>query len=159
MSVALIDTSVFCELLGIPGKSNASAAFRAKLKTKTEAHEILLLPMTTIIETGNFIGQCSPDGGKRRHHATVFCEWVRKAIDGEAPFIATPFPDPTDLRAWLAEFADWAMRTDERGKGSGLGDLTIKKEWDRQCALNPSRRVYVWSQDQQLGMDVRGPLI
>ncbi len=159
MSVALIDTSVFCELLGIPGKSRDSAAFRAALKVKVAAQEILLLPMTTIIETGNFIGQCSPDGGKRRYYATVFVEWVLRAIDGEAPFTATPFPFTADLRAWLVEFPDWTMRTDERGKGSGFGDLTIKKEWDRQCDLNPSRRVYIWSQDQQLAKVARDPVI
>ncbi len=159
MSVALIDTSVFCELLGIPGKSSDPLAFRAEFKAKIDVGEILLLPMTTIIEAGNFIGQCSPDGGIRRHHADLFIASVLTAIDGEAPFTPTPFPDPDDLRDWLAEFPNWTMRTDKRGKGSGFGDLTIKKEWDHQCKLHPSRRVYIWSQDHQLANFARDPVI
>ncbi len=150
MSVAIIDTTVFCELLGIPGKSNDKHAFRTQLRAKIEAGEILLLPMTTILETGNHIGQCSADGAKRRYFAQKFVESVQKAVDGDAPFSPTPFFEPDDLRKWLAQFPDWTVVTDARGKGSGLGDLTIQKEWERQCELNPARRVYIWSRDVQL---------
>lgn len=157
MTVAIIDTTVFCELLGIPGKSNNADAFRSELTAKVTAGEILLLPMTTIVETGNHIGQCSPDGAKRRYYAQKFVESVQKAVDGEAPFSPTPFFEPDDLRRWLAEFPEWTKVTDARGKGSGLGDLTIQKEWERQCELNPARRVYIWSGDARLTAYDRPP--
>lgn len=120
MSVAIIDTSIFCELLGIPGKSNDPPAFRTELKAKVEANEILLLPMTTIIETGNHIGQCSANGATRRYYAEQFVASVQKALDGEAPFSPTPFFDPSDLRKWLAEFPNWTTPTDRHGRGVGL---------------------------------------
>jgi len=31
--------------------------------------------------------------------------------------------------------------------GAGMGDLSIIKEWERQCALNKARRVFIWSLD------------
>ena len=158
MSVGLIDTSIFCELLGVPGKSGQVGEIRAALRTKIGAGEVLLLPMTTIIETGNLIGQCSTDGGMRRSHAIKFVELVKKAIDGEAPFVPTQFPDSTDIRRWLDEFPAWTMRT-VRGKGSGFGDLTIKEEWERQCLLNQARRVYIWSLDDQLTPYDRSPVL
>jgi hypothetical protein len=150
VTVALIDTSIFCEILAVPGKASDPAFYRSELKARVDGGEILLLPMTTILETGNHIGQCSSNGSKRRASAATFVTAVRQAIDGTAPFSPTPFPDVTDARTWLSEFPDWASQTDARGKGSGLGDLTIKKEWERQCALNPSRHVYIWSLDNQL---------
>jgi len=159
VSVAIIDTSIFCELLGIPGKSNDPASFRAELKAKVETNEILLLPMTTIIEAGNHIGQCSASGATRRYYAEQFAASVQKAVDGEAPFSPTPFFDPPELRKWLAEFPNWTTPTDPRGRGSGLGDLTIQKEWDRQCELNPSRRVYIWSLDGRLAAYDRAPAL
>jgi len=157
VTVALIDSSVFCELLAIPSKSSAPAQFRAELKEKSDKGEILLLPMTTIIETGNHIGQCSTSGATRRHLAERFVASVEKAIDGEAPFIATPFFDPAEVRKWLAAFPDWTKVSDPRGRGSGLGDLTIVKVWEQQCALNPGHRVYIWSLDQRLVAYDRAP--
>lgn len=157
MTVSIIDTSIFCELLAVPQKSSNPSAFLAEMKAKTEAGEILLLPMTTIIETGNHIGQCSSDGAKRRYFAQRFTASVQQAIDGDAPFSPTRFFDSVELRKWLAEFPDWTKVTDARGKGSGLGDLTIQKEWERQCALNRSRRVYIWSLDARLAAYDREP--
>ncbi|MFL6196371.1 MAG: hypothetical protein ACJ75H_19480 [Thermoanaerobaculia bacterium] len=102
---------------------------------KVEAGETLLLPMSVIVETGNHIGQ-NGDGHERREAAERFVRLVHAAIDGKTPFTPTPFFEPEALRVWLAEFPDWAMRTDDKGRGSGLADLTIVKEWERQCALN-----------------------
>lgn len=157
MSVAIIDTSVFCELLAVPGKTSDVVGFRGEFQQKIEAGEVLLLPMTTILETGNHIGQCSSKGDIRRHYAKLFVDAVLKALDGDAPFSPTRFFDPREVRGWLSEFPDWVCRTDRYGRGSGLGDLTIKKEWERQCALNRARRVYIWSQDNQLSACDKAP--
>jgi hypothetical protein len=45
------------------------------------------------------------------------------------------------LRHWLPEFPDRATAA------IGFGDLSIIKEWERQCALNAARRVFIWSVD------------
>ncbi len=159
MSVGLIDTSIFCEILDIPKMASAAATYRAELKSKADANESLLLPMTTIIETGNHIGQCSSNGATRRHFAELFTALVLKALAGDAPFRPTTFFELADLRSWLSEFSNWATYTDAHGRGSGFGDLTILKEWERQCELNPGRRVYIWSLDQRLAAYDKPPRV
>jgi hypothetical protein len=124
--------------------------YRELLEEKVSANESLLLPVTSIVETGNHIGQCSPSGGLRRRTADRFVELVVNAIRGKLPFRPTPFFEPESMVGWLAGFPDWVARSDGKGKGSGLGDLSIQKEWERQCLLNPGRRVYIWSNDQHL---------
>ena len=109
----------------------------------------LLLPMTAILETGNHIGQ-NGDGAMRRAAALRFVERTGQALRGETPFQTTPMVDKEQLIAMLAEFPNWAGRNDARGKGSGLGDLTIHGEWNQLCKRMPERRIYIWSLDDQL---------
>lgn len=156
MSVCIIDTSIFCELLTIPGMCSQAKVVRQQFAAHTSRRVTLLLPMTTILETGNHIGQ-NGDGGQRRLAAGRFVTAVIAALDGTAPWTATPFPDRDAMLAWLKEFPDYTMRNDARGKGSGLGDLTIIKEWERQRALHPRRRVFIWSLDAQLANYDTGP--
>jgi hypothetical protein len=149
LSICLLDTTILCHYLQVPNLCESFVEVEAEMKRKVEARETLLLPMSTILETGNHIGQ-NGDGQERRGAAGRFVLLVHAAIDGKTPFTPTPFFEPEALRSWLDEFPDWAMRTDDKGKGSGLADLTIVKEWDRQRALNPGRRVYIWSTDRHL---------
>ncbi|ATB30902.1 hypothetical protein [Melittangium boletus] len=159
-NVVLIDTSVLCEILAVPGMCSDAEHFRTELEEMVESGDYtLLLPMTSILETGNHIGQCSMNGNVRRKVSHRFVHFVGQALRGEVPFRPTPFFEVEALAEWLAEFADWVMRSDSSGKGSGLGDLTIQKEWERQCALNSGRRVYVWSLDKQLQRYDRAPTL
>jgi hypothetical protein len=156
LSVCLLDTTILCHLLKVPNLCEGFADVTDEVARKVESRETLLLPMSVIVETGNHIGQ-NGDGRERREAAERFVRLVHDAIEGRTPFTPTPFFEPEALRTWLAEFPDWAMRTDDRGKGSGLADLTIVKEWERQCALNPTRRVYIWSMDGHLSSYDRRP--
>ncbi len=143
MSICLVDTSVFCELLAVPNFAASPEEFARELRTRAQNGDRFLLPMTTILETGNHIGQL-PDGRVRRMIAAQFVDSVRKALEGAIPFVVTPLPGAASLLEWLDHFPDWA------GRGSGFGDLSIVKDWERQCVLNPMRRVYVWSKDAHL---------
>lgn len=148
-AICIIDTSVFCEILDVPKMASQRDAIREALKARIVAREELLLPITTIIETGNHIGQ-QGDGNLRRMTAERFVEQVTKALGGETPFTPTPFMNDRELMQLLKEFPDWAKRH------RGLGDLTIRGVWDEQCALYPRRRVYIWSLDKDLaGYDRR----
>lgn len=147
--ICIVDTSILCELLQVPNMSDAYPEHFEALAAKIEEGESLLVPMPAVFETGNHIGQ-NGSGRQRRDAAYRFVSLIRAAITGDAPFTPTPFPDVEDLRAWLNLFPDWAGRTDEKGKGSGLGDLAIQREWERQRRLNPMRRVYIWSKDVHL---------
>ena len=146
MSIALIDTSVFCNIIPVPGFDQNHEEILGELDGFIQSDTTLLLPMAAVIETGNHIAHV-PNGHARRKAAQKFCLEVGNAIDGEAPWTPTPFWDVDVLRKWLHEFPDQAMRK------VGMGDLSIIKEWERQCALNQARRVFIWTLD---GTDLGG---
>lgn len=142
-AIVLVDTSIFCEVLEVPGMCSRSEATRAELRQRIERDEWLLLPVPTIVETGNHIAQ-NGDGRQRRQAAERFVLQVGKALEGSSPFKPTSPMDLDVLRIWLEEFPDHAMR------GVGLADLSIIKEWERERELNAGRRVVIWSLDQHL---------
>jgi predicted RNA-binding protein with TRAM domain len=141
--ICLIDTSILCEFLEVPNRCDRAEEITAEVQRKIERGETLLLPMSSILETGNHVGQ-NGDGRRRRAAAERFVVLVEQAIRGETPFTPTPLFEPEQLLAWLREFPDWA------GHGSGFADLTIAQEFHRQRSLHPLRRVYIWSLDGHL---------
>jgi len=143
VSICIVDTSVFCELLDVPMLNGQRQAGLKQLRRKELARENLLLPLPTIIETGNHIGQCA-NGVARRDAALRLVATVTRTIDGDLPFALCRAVDSAELREWLGEFPAWSQQR------SGLADLWLKKEWDRQCRLHPMRRVYIWSFDRHL---------
>lgn len=142
-AICLIDTSILLEILDIPNKATQRAAIIQSLKDKRTINETLFLPMTTIIETGNHIAQ-NGDGRQRRDRAGKFIAMIEKALIGEAPFKPLNFLSSEQLSLWLHEFTDYAT------SGTGIGDLSIIKDWEKQRELNPRRRVYIWSLDTHL---------
>lgn len=70
-SVCLIDTSIFLNLLDVPYCNEARAAVAEDFATFVEAGCSFLLPMATILETGNHIAQ-NGDGNLRRKTAQRF---------------------------------------------------------------------------------------
>ncbi len=149
-AVCLIDTSVFVEVLDVPVKATQHPAIVSALTQRVKARESLFLPMATILETGNHIGQ-GGDGTKRRACARRFVQMVSDALDGKLPLMPVNFLEAHELRAWLSEFPDHA------GRGSGLGDLSIVHDWKRLCDRNRARRVYIWSLDEHLAAYDRKP--
>jgi hypothetical protein len=142
-AICIIDTSIFCEILRVPHMDGVADQVLDELKAKYAGGEKLLLPMTTILETGNHIGH-NGDGNQRREAARRFVREVKQAIQGDAPYVPTSILNNEDLVVLLDELPDWASR------GSGLGDLAIRHEWQRQCDRHPGRRVYIWSNDGDL---------
>lgn len=84
MNVRFIDTSVMANMLKIPGKCNAAESVQEEFKQVIEAKEVLILPIATIIETGNHIAHID-SGNIRRTIAQKFGEYLRKTAEGEAP--------------------------------------------------------------------------
>lgn len=151
MSVCIIDTSVFCNILRVPGRDQRYAQAMAELDELLEDEWSLLLPVATIYETGNHIANAT-DGGRRRSVAGVFVDQVTDAFHGEAPWTPTPVHSGDDLTRWLAEFPDSAMG------GVGLADLSIIKIWEEQCLQHPARRVRIWAFDHHLSGYDRDPV-
>ena len=156
MTVCIVDTSIFCNLLSVPSRCQQRGVVLEQFREKVKAKEIFLLPMTTILETGNHIGQ-NGDGNERRRAAMQFVAQVRLALDGQSPFTPTRFLLRDSLAKWLDEFPNWTGRSDSKGKGSGLGDLSIVKDFEQQCELSRGHRVYIWSLDEHLASYDRSP--
>lgn len=147
MTIVIVDTTVFLNLLDVPRFNQNREAVLGEFKTLLATDPDLLLPLVVIVEAGNHIGQL-PDGRQRRRYAQKFADQVRLAIEGGAPWTPTPLPSSTDLASALAEFPNDAAR------GLGVGDHLIQSEWRRQCAQHTGRRVRVWSLDAHLqGLD------
>lgn len=147
MSIVLVDTSVFCEIVPVPGRSQLRDEILGQLEEHIQNEVTLLLPIATILETGNHIAHIN-DGRQRRVTAEKFVQLVQQAlgnIEGPAPWtVPQPLLSPEDLQRYLNEFPDHAMRE------IGLGDLSIIKEYERQCQLHQLRRVFIWSLDDHL---------
>lgn len=145
--IVLLDTSVLLNVLNVPGFNESREAVIAELERLIEGAAHLFIPMAAVFETGNHIAQLS-DGRVRRYCARQFVSAIQAAIDDRAPWKPMRMPDVALVRSWLNDFPEAAMR------GHGMGDLSIRKEWQVQCEQFSMSRVRVWSLDQDLaGLD------
>lgn len=144
MSVCLVDTSIFTNVLNVPGYNQSRHEVLRELRRITRQDGVnLLLPAAVIFETGNKIAYVN-DGRQRREFAKKFVQEVRRAFDGHSPWVPTAVPDRRTILKWIDGFPDRAM------EGKSFADHSIVSEWERQCALHRARRVYIWSLDDDL---------
>jgi hypothetical protein len=153
VTICIVDTSAFCNVLDIPGKNQDRDQARAKLRSFIKDNTGLLLPLAAVYETGRHIAQLG-DGHQRRSAAESFVKQVHMALNGEAPWVPTPLPAPPDLADWLDKFPDAATRS------QSLADLSIIELWQQQCELHRGHRVMIWTYDNtDLGGYDRRPTI
>lgn len=146
-AIVIVDTSVLLNILDVPGRNESRAEVLAELEKLIDASNHLFIPMAAIVEVGNHIAQLG-NGALRRAAAERFIAEVRKALADEAPWKPINFPSNQEVLSWLDAFPDAAMQ------GLGMGDLSIKKEWEDLCAKYRMSRVRVWTLDDDLaGLD------
>lgn len=146
-AIVIVDTSVLLNILDVPGRNESRAEVLAELEKLIEARDHLFIPMAAIVEVGNHIAQLG-NGAARRAAAERFIAEVRKALADEAPWKPINFPSNQEVLSWLDAFPEAAMQ------GLGMGDLSIKKEWEDLCAKFLMSRVRVWTLDDDLaGLD------
>lgn len=127
--VLILDTSVLCCWLQVPGKKKAGTVedrwtherIDTLLREEQAKHSTFVLPIATLIETGNHIAQVN---GDRFSLAKQLAEYLRKAADAHSPWAA--FTEQAEL--WqvdnlrtLAE--SWPAQAAQR---LSIGDATIK---------------------------------
>jgi hypothetical protein len=129
-SVLIIDTSILCVWLKIPGMETCGPNEKQwdfekvdkEIRTHIECNFTLVLPLATIIETGNHIAHAPQS---RRERASDLAEIMKKAADEKSPWAA--FRDqhelwsPENLNRLAAEWPDLAARK------LAIGDATIKQ--------------------------------
>ena len=73
----------------------------------------------------------------QRDAATGSINKVRKTLADEAPWKPINFPSNQEVLSWLDVFPDAAVQ------GLGMGDLSIKEDWEDLCAKYRMSRVRV----------------
>jgi hypothetical protein len=127
--VLILDTSVLCCWLKVPGREEAGPAtdrwdharVEELLRKERQQDCTFVLPLATLIETGNHIAQ-APE--HRFERATALAEHLRDAADANTPWAAfteqSPLWEPENLRV-LAD--NWPVLA---AGGFSIGDATIK---------------------------------
>lgn len=150
--VSFVDTSVLCELLAVPGKSQESARYKAELKARLDGGEQFVVPLTAVIETGNHIAQA---GGDRRAAASRLVELLRRAMAGQQQFLIHEVEwDAAFLVALCDGDSTATSFVDLAGSGRmGAGDVAILVERDRFVATTAYRAedVGIWTKEAELG--------
>lgn len=127
--VLILDTSVLCCWLKVPGKEEAGPAndrwnhdrINALLEQERAKNSTFVLPIATLIETGNHIAQAP---SHRFERANSLACYLREAADAQSPWAA--FTDQSPL--WQAEnLCALAESWPQLAKGgTSIGDATIK---------------------------------
>ena len=150
--IVLLDTSVYLNVLNVPGRNQQREEVFNHFELRANNRDHFLLPMATIWETGNHISRLST-GTLRRQYAQQLTENVQAALNGEAPFRPTYFPDSSIFAQWLQAFPDFAQRNkspEKTNEGISLSDLSIIKEWEQTRDRHSMSRVLIWSLDSDL---------
>ena len=125
--VLILDTSVLCCLLDVAGKETCGPAEdkwdkdRIEELLNQERTATIVLPLASIIETGNHIAQAA---ARRYETALAFCEKLRAVSNATIPWAA--FSEQADL--WTSESllriaTEWPNLANT---GLSMGDATIK---------------------------------
>lgn len=147
--VVFIDTSVLLNVLRVPHQGNHGdqeddrRKFAALLAERVQ----LVLPLTTIIETGNAIA--STDGEK---HQLVqrFVGFLRATLTGDAPWVAAGFSSTSALLKELLDDAPTPLESLMNSK-VGTGDAAILAEVaELKRRLPTGMPVEIWTRDKGL---------
>ncbi|HWD10175.1 MAG TPA: hypothetical protein VHA57_13890 [Actinomycetota bacterium] len=150
MRFTIVDTSVLCELLEVPGLSSRPKEVQEEFRQRLRAKERLVLPVTAVIETGNHIAQVKT--GNKAAAVARFATLLAETLAGGGPFILTE-------ASWDAAFVAELCRGNSTGQslsehalnaGLGAGDLAILVERDRLLAASAYTEAFVWTLDRKL---------
>lgn len=137
--VIIFDTSVLCCWLQVPGKETCGPAndrwdytrIRQKVDDETANNSTFVLPLASIIETGNHIAFAS---GNRFQLAQSLADLIRKTVTESDPWAAFGHQNELWSREKLLALADnWPELAKQ---GLGIGDTTIKNVADYYAQTN-----------------------
>ena len=129
--VLIVDTCLACVWMQVPGMETAGsdndrwdyARVNKKIESEVAAGTLLVLPLASIIETGNHITQIK--NTDRMPFVSVFAEKIRRSIDGDSPWVAYRKQKSLWEGEHLKKVVDrWEDMNKEYGKHS-LGDVSI----------------------------------
>ncbi len=145
MNVRFIDTSVMMNLLEVPGRCADSQMIKDEFRQIIDNKEVLILPIATIIETGNHIAHIS-NGNSRRTIASKFGEFLRKTAEGEAPWKLYGIELDKEGLIYLADHIE-----ENAMQQVGMGDMSIIHAYEQYKSNTLGiGRIMIWSTDRHL---------
>lgn len=149
--VHFVDTSVLLELLAVPGKSQQPGRVKEVHDELVSAGAQLVLPIATVIETGNHITQL-PDGASRRSCAERFVALLRLMVAERLPWVLHSVAWDERMLAMLCDgTAMTGPFVDLAAAGAiGTGDLAILAECESYAERTAHVDVKVWTLDERL---------
>lgn len=149
-TVTFIDTSVLLEILQVPGKSDAAtgAELVAEMDLRSQAGERFVIPVTTIIETGNHIAQCD---GDRYQVAGRLVRLLRAAAEEDGPWRVLQTRFDAEFLAALCEGDSTGQPLPSLAAAKiGAGDVALLVERDTLLAGSAVAAASVWTLDAGL---------
>lgn len=147
--IAFIDTSVLCNLVPVPGFDQHKERIRTELGECISQGFGFILPITTVIETGNHIAHLS-SGGLRREVGQRFVDLLTLVKDGKSPWVLHTVGWDEQFLGQPIAGADTGMNYVEHAiQKVGAGDLCILTErvrYQQRTGLRPA----IWSIDSGL---------
>jgi hypothetical protein len=152
-AICILDTCTLTNILNIPKKNQDRDAIMKEFKNKIVARETFLLPLAAIFETGNHIANCKETDCDRHKLAKAFVNYIAKALTQDETnlnptFQPILFPEEQGLLSWLNGFPKKAVEK------ITFSDLAITEDVRHIKALNPRKKVYLWTLDEALKANV-----
>ncbi|MDH6059188.1 hypothetical protein NWP17_01810 [Chrysosporum bergii ANA360D] len=154
MKILIIDTSILCAYLNVPGKETCGSdsdkwdkrRVEECLKLEESKGTKFILPLATIIETGNHIAQANC---QRYEIAQAFAEILVKVADGVIPWeIFTTQVDELWNSEQLKKLAsEWPTLASAK---ISIGDATIKTVADYYSKASTRFEVEIFTGDEGL---------
>lgn len=143
MNVRFIDTSILVNLLDVPNMNQDAERVKQELKEAVVSGDTLILPLATIVETGNHIAHVK---GDRFTLGEKFAQCLVKTANDEAPWKFNGQQwSKEDLLYMAKQVPDFAAM------GIGVGDISIIKEYENFKERTPGiGHIMIWSMDDHL---------
>lgn len=143
MNIRLIDTSIMLNLLEVPQRCDYKREVKNELIKAIQDDDRFILPVATIIETGNAIAQIN--GNKRHDIAEKFALYLSKTAEGKAPWSCDSTEiSKEDLIYYAENYVSNAV------SGVGMGDLSIIRTYEKCKESLIVGRIMIWSMDAHL---------
>lgn len=159
--VLILDTSILCAWLRVPGKETCGPDYarwnyqsvKHKIDSEIESGTTLILPLASIIETGNHIAQANGD-----KHAVVnkFVAYIEDAIDGTVPWAA--FTEQSRLIGDDALKRTLSIWKKTASSGQSLGDALIVEVAKYYAAYNIPVEIFTGDEGLKAYEPVKPPV-
>lgn len=141
-TIRIMDTSVYLALLRVPKHAAKvrSEELSRELEKYVNDNDIIIIPIGTIIESGNHIARAID--GRRYEIVERFVQDILAAIEQRAPYSIGQLGNEDQLKSWLISFKSHAESNIE------FGDVICIEEYKIWSELG--RPVEIWSDDECL---------